>query len=77
MTDVSVAASPQRYARLGGLLYLIIIAAGINGELSVRGPAIVSGNAAATASNIMGAASAWRGGIAGDLVMHMCDVPVI
>ena len=40
-------------ARIGGILYLIIIVAGIFGELFVRDKLIVSGDAAATANNIM------------------------
>ena len=56
--------SPQTYARTGGALYLIIIAAGIFGELFVRGPLIVSGNAGATASNIVSSMFLWRAGIA-------------
>ncbi len=67
-------ASPQVYARTGGVLYLIIIAAGLFGELFARGPLIVSGDAAATASHIASSIPLWRAGIAGDLVMHMCDV---
>ena len=66
--------SPQRYARVGGILYLIIIAAGITGELVVRGRTVVSGDAAVTAHNIIAAPSLWRAGIAGDLLMHICDV---
>jgi len=70
-------ASPQAYARTGGVLYLIIIVAGMFGELFARGPLIVSGNAAATASHIANSTSLWRAGIAGDLVMHMCDIGVM
>ena len=69
--------SPQTYARTGGALYLIIIAAGIFGELFVRGPLIVSGNAGVTASNIVSSMFLWRAGIAGDIVMHMCDIGVM
>jgi Domain of unknown function (DUF4386) len=69
-----VTSSPQTYARVGGVLYLVIIAAGLVGELFVRGPLIVSGNAAATATHISQSASLWRAAIAGDLVMHVCDV---
>jgi uncharacterized protein DUF4386 len=69
--------SPQVYARTGGVLYLIIIVAGIFGELFARGPLIVSGNAAATASHITDSMSVWRAAIAGDLVMHMCDIGVM
>jgi hypothetical protein len=69
--------SPQIYARFGGALYLIIIAAGAAGELFVRGSRVESGNAAATAHNIMASPLLWRAGIAGDLVMHLCDVPLM
>jgi hypothetical protein len=69
--------SPQIYARVGGGLYLIIIVAGAAGELLVRGSSVVPGNAAATAHNIMASPSLWRTGIAGDLVMHLCDVPLM
>jgi len=40
------------YARVAGLAYLIIIAAGIFAEFFVRGSLIVPGDAAATAGNI-------------------------
>ena len=74
MSGTSVDGSPQLYARVGGLLYVIIILAGITGELFVRGSLVVSRDAAATAHNIMASPSLWRAGIAGDLVMHLCDV---
>jgi hypothetical protein len=77
MTSASAATSPQVYARIGGLLYLIIIVAGMTGELFVRGSIVVSGNAAATANNVITSTSLWRAGIAGDLVMHICDVGVM
>ncbi len=72
----TVEASPQAYARTGGALYLIIIVAGILGEIFIRGRIIVSGDAAATAHNIMASQSLWRVGIAGDLIMHVCDIPL-
>src|SRR5436305_9255375 len=77
MAHSTVEASPQAYARIGGALYLIIIVAGILGELFIRGRIIVTGDAAATAHNIMASQSLWRVGIAGDLVMHVCDVPLM
>jgi hypothetical protein len=67
----------QIYARMGGLLYLIIIVAGAAGELFVRGALIKSGDAAVTAGRIMASPLLWRAGIAGDLVMHLCDVGVM
>jgi hypothetical protein len=77
MARPTVEASPQTYARIGGVLYLIIIATGILGELFIRDRIVVTGNAAATAHNIMASQSLWRLGIAGDLIMHVCDVPLM
>jgi len=77
MADRTAGTSPQLYARIGGLLYLIIIVAGVLGELFVRSTLVVSGDAAATATKIMAAESLWRIGIAGDLVMHVCDIPLM
>jgi hypothetical protein len=77
MLDPKADTSPQAYARVGGLLYLIIIVAGVLGELFVRGRIVVSGDAAATASNIMASPLLWRIGIVGDLIMHACDVPLM
>ena len=74
MPNDATGISPQRYARIGGVLYLIIIAAGLSGELFVRGSLVVPGNAAATAANIVQSRYLWRAGIAGDLLMHICDV---
>lgn len=66
--------SPQVYARVGGVLYLVIIVAGLAGQIFIRGPLVVSGDAASTAQHIAASTTLWRIGIAGDLVMHMCDV---
>jgi Domain of unknown function (DUF4386) len=76
MTNRINETSPQIYARVGGLLYLIIIVAGIFGEMFVRNKLIVSGDAIATANNIMASPLLWRIGIAGDLLMHVCDIPL-
>ena len=73
----SIEQSPQRYARIGGVLYLAIIALGLFGEAFVRGTLVVSGDATATASAIAASESLWRAGLAGDLLMHVFDVPVI
>lgn len=69
--------SPQRYARLGGWLYLLIIVLGLFGEAFVRTTLVVPGDAAATLDAIARAPSLWRAGIAGDLLMQVCDLPVI
>lgn len=69
--------SPQLYARLAGILYLIIIIAGVFGELLVRNKLLVYGDATATANNIINSEFLWRIGITGDLIMHICDLPVM
>ena len=73
----SIERSPQRYARIAGILYLAIIVLGMVGELYVRGTLVVSGDAAATSAAISASPLLWRAGIAGDLLMHVFDVPVI
>ncbi len=69
--------SPQQYARVGGAAYLIIIIAGACGELLVRNPIIVSGDAIATHTNLAASQGLWRVGIAGDLLMHLMDLVVL
>jgi len=69
--------SPQTYARIGGVIYLIIIFAGLFAELFVRNKLVVSGDATATANNIMSSQLLWRIGICADLVMQVCDLPLI
>jgi hypothetical protein len=64
------------YARIAGVLYLINIACGIFGEIFVRSHLVVAGDAVMTAHRIMGSEFLFRCGIAGDLVMHITDVPM-
>lgn len=73
----SVETSPRSYARIGGALYLIIIIGGSFGELFVRNKLIVSGDPVTTAANIMASQLLWRTGIACDLLMHICDIPLM
>jgi hypothetical protein len=77
MNEIKAPASPQVCARIGGALYLIIILAGIYGELVARGHLIVTGEPAATARNLVNAPLLYRSSIAVDLVMHICDIPLI
>jgi len=69
--------SINKLARIGGIFYLIIIAAGIYGEMFVRSKLVVSGDPSATANNIISSQSLWRTGIAADLLMHICDLPLM
>ncbi len=68
---------PHHYARIGGALYLVIIVVGILGPLLTRGQLVVPDDAAATAQNIAASPEVWRLGIALDVVMQLCDVPVM
>src|SRR3990172_7781500 len=74
MTSRSTVASPQTYARIGGLLYLFIIVAAGFGELFVRNRLIVWGDAAATANNILDSETLFRVGLAGEMLTCVCDV---
>lgn len=69
--------SPQFYARIAGLLYLLIIFIGTFGELFVRNRLVISGDPTATANNIMQHQFLWRTGISADLIMHISDIPVM
>ena len=77
MTDHRIETSPQVYARLGGMLYLMIIVAGALGEIFIRGKLIVSGDAISTANNIMASQALWRTGITVDIMMHVFDIPLM
>jgi len=61
MTDWNTEPSPRLQARIAGVLYLIVIATGIFAEIFVREAVTVSGDAAATVSNILahGCAFGW------------------
>jgi hypothetical protein len=74
MADHAVETSPQAYARIGGVLYLIIIVIGLFGEAFVRENLIVSGDATATANNIVTSQLLWRIGVAGELILLVCAV---
>ena len=75
MHDQRIESAPQFYARICGVLYLINIACGLFGEVFVRAKLLVAGDAIATAHHILASESLFRLGIAGDLVMHITDLP--
>lgn len=60
--------SPQFYARICGVLYLIMIVAGGFAEVFVREGLTVSRDAAATAQNILSSEQMYRFGFVADLV---------
>ncbi len=67
-------ATPRTYARMGGLLYVIIIFLASFGELFVRNKLIVWGDPAATADNILGSETLFRAGLAAEMLTIVCDV---
>jgi Domain of unknown function (DUF4386) len=68
--------SIKKLARIGGILYLIIIVIGIFAEIFVRNRLIVSGDATTTANNIIASELLWRISVAGGIIMLVCAVPL-
>lgn len=64
------------YARIAGVLYILIIVFGIYSEVFVRSNLIVSGNADATVTNIMLAKTFYLSAFAGDFIMIVCDIAI-
>ena len=60
MATQTVEAFPQRYARVGGVLYLAIIVLGAFAEGFVANKLLISGDAAATAHHILTSPGLWR-----------------
>ena len=77
MTNQTIEEFPQRYARIGGTLYLAIILLGAFAEGFVANKLVVSGDAAATAHNILTSAGLWQLSVAGDLIVVLCAVPLL
>src|SRR5437899_11575169 len=77
MTTRTIEQSPQLFARVGGVLYLIIIVVGLFGEAFVRDRLVVPGDAAATATNIRSMESLWRFHIAAELFLLICAVALL
>lgn len=74
MTPPLDAKSARLFARVGGVLYLVIIVLGAAGEAVVRGRIVVPGNATATAANLRSMEWLWRLGVAGEIVLLTCAV---
>jgi hypothetical protein len=67
-------AALQSYARLGGVLYLVIIVIGLLGEALVRGTLVVHGDPAATVRRIQESEWLWRLGVAGQMLLLLRPV---
>ena len=77
MTNYKTELSPLTYARIGGLIYLVIIILGGVDEAVIRSKLIVPGDVLATTHNIMASKELFRKSIVGDLLMQVCDIPSI
>ncbi|MBC7447639.1 MAG: DUF4386 domain-containing protein [Hymenobacteraceae bacterium] len=77
MTARTIETSPQVYARFGGALYLAIILFGAFAEGFVSSKLEVAGNAVATAHNILAAPGLWRLGVAANVLLVVCAVPLL
>ena len=74
MTARTAGVSPNVYARVAGILYLIIFIAAIFGPLYVRSNLIVPGDATATANNIVTSGSLFRAGIVSYLIIFFSEL---
>jgi hypothetical protein len=77
MANQTVENSPQRYARVGGVLYLAIIVLGAFSEGFVASKLVVSGDAATTAANILASPDLWHLSVAADLIVVLLAVPLL
>jgi Domain of unknown function (DUF4386) len=66
--------SPQVYAKVAGLIWLVVAIMAPFAEFFVRQRLIVPGNVAATAENIVASQSLFRAGFASDLVVFVIEV---
>jgi hypothetical protein len=77
MTNWLPPAWPQLYARIAGVLYLIVILGGTFAKLLVRARLVVPGDAAATAHLIRDHELLFRLGFVVELFYCVCNVPLI
>jgi Domain of unknown function (DUF4386) len=72
--DDAIATSPQVYARVAGLIWVLVAIMAPFAEFFVRQRLIVPGDVAATANNIVASQSLFRAGFASDLIVFVIEV---
>lgn len=75
MTNNPTQTSPQVYARITGILYLVVIVLGIFAEAFTTGKLVVPGDAATTAHNILNSPGLWNLGVGADLLVVIVAIP--
>ncbi|HEV2237402.1 MAG TPA: DUF4386 domain-containing protein [Ktedonobacterales bacterium] len=76
VTERRAGASPQLLARIAGALYLINILCGFFAIGYVHATIVVSGDAAATAQNILAHESLYRLGLVAHIVVTLTNIPL-
>jgi hypothetical protein len=76
MTERMAEASPRHLARIAGGLYLIVIVGGFFAEGYIPAAIVVSGDAGATARNILAHELLYRLGIVAHIIILLCNVPL-
>ena len=74
-THTTTQMNTQTYARIAGLLYLIIILCGIGGEAMMRAP-LIGKTATDTLANILAAETSFRVSLLADVLMVLADVGI-
>lgn len=76
-TSHAVEAAPRFYARIAGVLYLIIIAGGLFAEVFVLERLVVSGDPAATAANILSHEMLYRLGLTAHVIVLLSALTLL